>query len=141
MNLRRNGGNKNGAVNFLQPHFLFSGISFIEVHDIEILRHIKAVGAATAVDLMAAMIHGKAHQRIMGRPMGFNQLGKDAEDMAVFIECGKGEGCLRAVFMHYCIIVAIINADKIVFIFYDQLCCLCIDLFLGMEDEIIHFPL
>ena len=38
-------------------------VNHIPVEDIQILVHVQAVGAAIAVDLMAAMIHGKAQKR------------------------------------------------------------------------------
>jgi len=47
------------------PGVLFCRIQLITVHDVEILFHVKAMGACIAVDLVAAVIHCKADKGVM----------------------------------------------------------------------------
>ncbi len=49
------------AIYYSQVAGLLLRVGAVDMHDIEILLHVKPVRASTAVDLVAAVVHGKAH--------------------------------------------------------------------------------
>ena len=57
--------------------FLLHRISLVEMNDIYILGHIKAVRAASSVNFMASVVHGESDQRIVMLPMGFYHFGNE----------------------------------------------------------------
>ena len=68
----------------------------IKVYDMQILGHIQAMGATTAVDFMTAVIHGKANQSIMVLPVILDQIGQHRKNMII-----EAQFCRRFTFSKY----------------------------------------
>ena len=96
--------------------------------DVQILVHIQAVRAARAVDLMAAVIHGKADQRVMLLPMLLDQLAEHGKRLRIGTKLGQRLDAFGSEFVHFGIVISVINRDKVVLVGKDQLCRLGIDL-------------
>ena len=47
--------------------------SLVQVQNVDILVHIQPVGTAISVDIVTAVVHGTADQRVMFPPMGADQ--------------------------------------------------------------------
>ena len=53
------------------------------MNDVDVLGHIQAVRSATAVDLVATVVHCKTDQGVVVLPMVFYKIGYSAEDVVV----------------------------------------------------------
>ena len=92
------------------------------------------------VNLVAAVIHGKAHQGMVACPMGLDQLRKHAKGMGVVAQFFQRFRALGSILMHNGIIICVVHGDKIVPIFYNQLAGLGIDLLHRIINVIVHLP-
>ena len=58
--------------------------------NVQIFRHVQPVAAAAAVDIVTAVVHGKADERIMVLPFVTDGGGENVEIADVFLQCGEG---------------------------------------------------
>ena len=68
----------------------------IEVHDVQILGHIQTVGAAAAVDLVAAVIHGETNQRVVLLPVALYGGYQHIEELTLTVQGVHGIRGIRA---------------------------------------------
>ena len=71
----------------------------VEVDDVHILRHIEAVAAAAAVDLVAAVVGAEAEERVVRFPVHFDERVHLSKAVAVGLRLGKGFDPLRTEFV------------------------------------------
>ena len=80
---------------------LDKGVKIVEVKNIKILVHIKTVRAAAAVDLVTAVIHGKADEGVMGLPVLPDQGIEHCKVFGIGAQLCQGFHALRAVLVHF----------------------------------------
>ena len=84
------------------------------MNDIEILFHIKTVRAATAIDLMASVIHCKANESVVIFPIILYKLNENTVGANVRAKLAERIMILRTKLVHTRVVVTVINNDKVV---------------------------
>ena len=88
---------------------LASGVAPIQMHNVQVLLHVKTVRAAVAVDLVTAVVHREAHQRIVVFPVVADKVSQNTEGVAVCAQLSQRLGTFGAVLVHYGIVISVVN--------------------------------
>ena len=108
--------------------------------DIQVLRHIQPVRTTVAVNVMAAVIHSKAYQGPVVLPMGLNQFAEHTEGAGIVPQLSQRMDILGANLVHPGIVVAVVDNDKVIFVFQNHFSGFGINFFNGFVEKIVHIP-
>lgn len=121
-----------------QRSLLLRGICLVHMNDVQILFHIQAVSARVVIDLMTAVVHGKANEGIVALPVLIDQTAQGREHLGVDAKLRQGAIALGTVVVHLGIVVSVVKSDEIVLILQDQLDRLDVGFHDALVDEIIN---